>query len=251
MKRRNLLWAVTGGLVATALAGGIAYATIPGTGSVYTACMLKNVGTVRLIDKSLPDANPMSHCSRTLELEVSWNQRGQDGVSGTNGTNGRDVTATFEPPGSNCAGGGAQLSAANGISYLCNGKDGRDGTDGRNGTNGTDGHDGVDVAGAPEPAGTNCANGGSKFTSVSGVTYACNGSDSVTLTTEAAGANCAYGGVKLTTGGDEAYVCNGAPGAQGPPGHFPNSSCIDPFRPQLFYFVTGFFGGSPVCGSHT
>jgi hypothetical protein len=104
MKRRNLLWAVTGGLVATALAGGIAYATIPGTGNVYTACMLKNVGTVRLIDKSLPDANPMSHCSRTLELEVSWNQRGQDGVSGTNGTNGRDVTTTFEPVGSNCAG---------------------------------------------------------------------------------------------------------------------------------------------------
>ena len=33
---------------------GIAYATIPGAGAVYTACMLKNVGTVRLIDPSLP-----------------------------------------------------------------------------------------------------------------------------------------------------------------------------------------------------
>jgi hypothetical protein len=35
--------------------------------------------------------------------------------------------------------------------------------------------DGVSVTSAPEPAGANCANGGSAFTSASGVTYACNG----------------------------------------------------------------------------
>lgn len=37
------------------------------------------------------------------------------------------------------------------------------------------GEDGVSVTSAAEPTGTNCANGGSKFTAVNGVTYACNG----------------------------------------------------------------------------
>ena len=33
-------------VVGLGLAGGIAYATIPGAGNVYTACMLKNIGTI-------------------------------------------------------------------------------------------------------------------------------------------------------------------------------------------------------------
>lgn len=33
---------------------------------------------------------------------------------------------------------------------------------------------------AVEPVGTNCANGGSKFTAANGTTYACNGTDAVT-----------------------------------------------------------------------
>jgi hypothetical protein len=75
----------------------------------------------------------------------------------------------------NCAGGGVQLTAVNGVSYVCNGKAGADGTDGTDGTNGADGRDGVSVTSAVEPVGTNCANGGSKFTAANGVTYACNG----------------------------------------------------------------------------
>jgi hypothetical protein len=63
----------------------------------------------------------------------------------------------------------------NGVNYVCNGKAGADGKDGANGTNGADGKDGVSVASAVEPAGGNCANGGSKFTAANGVTYACNG----------------------------------------------------------------------------
>ena len=41
------------GLVAAgiAAASGIAYATIPDANKVYTACMLKNLGTIRLIDR--------------------------------------------------------------------------------------------------------------------------------------------------------------------------------------------------------
>lgn len=187
-----------------ALAGGIAYATIPGTGNVFSACMLKGIGTIRLIDKSLPSTNLMSRCT-DKEIEVSWNQAGQPGPAGpqgakgdpgapgTNGTNGTDgedgvsVTTASEPGGANCAAGGIQLTAANGASYVCNGKAGVDGKDGTNGTNGADGapgadgadgvdgKDGVSVMSSVEPAGGNCANGGSKFTAANGLTYACNG----------------------------------------------------------------------------
>lgn len=197
MRRTRVLTAAAGALLAVAIAGGVAYATIPGPGNVYNACMLKGLGTIRLIDKSLPSTNLMSRCT-DRETEISWNQAGQpgpagtpgargepgppgkNGANGTNGTNGTDgkdgvsVSAASEPAGANCAGGGVQLTAVNGVTYVCNGNDG---VDGRDGGNGADGHDGVTVTSATEPAGTNCANGGSKFTAANGVTYACNGGD--------------------------------------------------------------------------
>src|SRR4051794_4693153 len=86
------------------LAGGIAYATIPNDSKTFTACMLKNVGTIRLIDPSLPSSSLMSHCS-SLETQLNWNEKGQpgaagpagpagpagrDGASGKDGTNGQD-----------------------------------------------------------------------------------------------------------------------------------------------------------------
>src|SRR6478752_1586325 len=71
-------------VAALATAGGIAYATIPGPGYVYSACMLKGVGTIRLIDKSLPPTNLMSHCT-DKETEISWNQAGQPGPAGPAG----------------------------------------------------------------------------------------------------------------------------------------------------------------------
>lgn len=54
---------------------------------------------------------------------------------------------------------------------------GAQGSAGTNGTNGTDGTNGVSVTSANEPAGANCADGGSKFTAASGITYACDGAD--------------------------------------------------------------------------
>jgi hypothetical protein len=83
--RTNLIAATVGAVVATVLAGGIAWAAIPDEGNVYTACMLKNIGTVRLIDKSLPPNNLMSRCKPALEVEISWNQRGQQGLQGIQG----------------------------------------------------------------------------------------------------------------------------------------------------------------------
>ena len=69
------------------LAGGIAYATIPDSNHVYTACMLKATGTVRLIDTSLPSHDLRSHCT-AWEEQISWNQQGQQGDQGLQGPKG-------------------------------------------------------------------------------------------------------------------------------------------------------------------
>ena len=78
MKRLALI-----SIAGIALAGGVAYATIPDGGGVIHACMLKNVGTIRLID---PAAG--QKCSPTLEIAVDWNQRGQQGNAGPVGPSG-------------------------------------------------------------------------------------------------------------------------------------------------------------------
>ncbi len=75
-------------VVATAVVAagtvGIADAAIPDGGHVYTACVLNQVGTVRLIDPSLGQNNWMGHCSK-LESQVTWNQLGSTGPQGTSG----------------------------------------------------------------------------------------------------------------------------------------------------------------------
>jgi hypothetical protein len=135
MRRTRLLAVAMAVTLVGAVAGGVAYATIPGQGNVYSACMLKGVGTIRLIDKSLPESNLMSRCKPSLETEVSWNQAGQQGLSGpkgetgaagargadgADGADGVGVTSDVEPAGANCAGGGSRFTAANGVTYACN-----------------------------------------------------------------------------------------------------------------------------------
>jgi hypothetical protein len=175
-------------VAAVATAAGIAYAAIPDGSGVIHGCYSNTSGAVRVIDTAAGQK-----CS-SAEKALDWNQAGQPGpagpqgakgdpgapgTNGTNGTNGKDgvsVTTAAEPTGTNCAAGGVQLTAASGVSYVCNGKAGADGTNGTNGTNGSNGQDGVSVTSAVEPAGTNCASGGSKFTAANNnVTYACNG----------------------------------------------------------------------------
>jgi hypothetical protein len=64
-----------------------------------------------------------------------------------------------------------------------------------------------------EPPGINCPNGGIKVTSLSGVTYVCNGENgaasTVTVEIEPPGANCEFGGIKITSDSGTEYVCNG------------------------------------------
>ena len=76
--------AIAGVACCAALAAGVAYATIPGGGGDYTACVLKNVGTIRLVDPSLPPLNLMSHCT-SLENQLGWNKQGQAGPRGAKG----------------------------------------------------------------------------------------------------------------------------------------------------------------------
>lgn len=113
----------------------------PDGGNVYTACMLKNVGTVRLIDPTLPSSNLLSHCT-ALETQISWNQQGQKGEpgapgvagkNGADGANGISPSVTQLPVGdSNCPNGGAAITdASRSTAYVCSGQDGRDGTDGQ------------------------------------------------------------------------------------------------------------------------
>ncbi len=84
---RRWRWLTVLCLAGFALVGGVAYATIPDGGHVYTGCMLKNIGTMRLIDPSLPAGNLMSHCT-ALETQISWNQSGQAGPAGPAGDTG-------------------------------------------------------------------------------------------------------------------------------------------------------------------
>jgi hypothetical protein len=98
-----------------AVAAGVAYATIPDSGGVYTACMLKNVGSVRIIDPSLPSKSLTSHCLNP-ETQISWNQKGQPGATGPAGPAGATGPAGAAGPA---------------------GPAGKDGKDGTNGTNGT------------------------------------------------------------------------------------------------------------------
>jgi hypothetical protein len=132
MRRRDLLSALAGAGVVLVLAGSVAWAAIPGEGGVYTACMLKNVGTVRLIDKSLPPGNVMSHCKPAFEVEITWNQKGQQGLQGIQGPPGQDgvsPSVTQLAPGhTNCPAGGAAITDASGsTAYVCDGQAGTDG----------------------------------------------------------------------------------------------------------------------------
>lgn len=136
--RRGVVLA-SAAVVTLVAAAEFAYATIPDNNKLFTACMLKTVGTVRLIDPSLPSSSLMSHCT-SLEAQVAWNQQGQTGTpgatgaagpagpAGKDGSDGKDgqdgVSVTESPAGASCANGGVALTAANGTGYVCNGADG-------------------------------------------------------------------------------------------------------------------------------
>ena len=71
-------------LVTFALAGGVAYATIPDGGGVIHACYDKQSGQARIFD---PAGGAIKGCGKT-ESDVSWNQTGPQGPAGPTGAPG-------------------------------------------------------------------------------------------------------------------------------------------------------------------
>ncbi len=125
-------------VAALAVAGGIAYASIPSGAGVYTACKLNATGTIRLIDPSLPSSSLLSHCI-ALESQITWSQNGQPGPAGATGPQGPQG-----PKGDTGATGPAGPAGADGAP----GKDGATGAQGPKGDTGATG-----PAGPAGPAG--------------------------------------------------------------------------------------------------
>src|SRR5439155_3628680 len=63
-----------------ALAGGLAYATIPDSSGIIYGCYGNKTGALRVIDSS-------SSCT-SKETPISWNQQGTSGPSGPTGASG-------------------------------------------------------------------------------------------------------------------------------------------------------------------
>jgi len=72
-------------LIAVALVAvlpGVGQAAIPDSG-VSTACRLSGIGTISLIESTLPASSLLSHCT-VLEAQISWS-RGAQGDPGPKG----------------------------------------------------------------------------------------------------------------------------------------------------------------------
>jgi hypothetical protein len=133
-RRAVLLVVLVLGLLAAA---GVAYATIPDAGGVYTACKLNATGTIRLIDPSGPSSSLLSHCT-AIESQIVWNQKGQPGAPGKDGSS--PTVAQLQAGDSHCPTGGASIAdASSHIAYVCNGATGATGADGQPGQPGKDG----------------------------------------------------------------------------------------------------------------
>ena len=116
-RRKGVLVLV--GVLALLAVAGVAYATIPDSAGVYTACRLNGLGTIRLIDPSASSSSLLSHCT-AFETQITWNQKGKNGVSPT--------VAQLSPGDSHCAAGGAAITDAAGTTaYVCSGQNGADG----------------------------------------------------------------------------------------------------------------------------
>ncbi|HJS94996.1 MAG TPA: hypothetical protein VJ741_12090 [Solirubrobacteraceae bacterium] len=87
LSRRAAVRVAFGVVALLGTAAGIAYATIPDSNGIYTACMLNGAGTIRLIDPSLPSTSLRSHCA-SFETTITWDRQGQPGPQGPQGPKG-------------------------------------------------------------------------------------------------------------------------------------------------------------------
>ena len=76
--RRRVYWLLGGVVAALALAGGIAYATIPDANGVIHGCRKTGSGLLRVIDADVASCKPG-------EARLNWNQQGVQGPPGPPG----------------------------------------------------------------------------------------------------------------------------------------------------------------------
>jgi hypothetical protein len=75
-------WLLGGAVVGSIVAGGAAFAAIPGSSGVINGCYQKNVGNLRVIDPSAGES------CRPSEVGISWSQTGPQGATGPTGPQG-------------------------------------------------------------------------------------------------------------------------------------------------------------------
>ena len=120
---------ILGCAVVLMVGGAVAYAAIPNSQGVFTACITKTSGDVRIIDPST------GATCKSWEIKRTWNAKGQPGADGEDGAPGglagyEVVTATRDltgfgafggiqsvncPAGKRVLGGGAEYLSATGV----------------------------------------------------------------------------------------------------------------------------------------
>jgi hypothetical protein len=170
MRLRYLFAAPVGIAVAVAIAGGVAWATIPDSSGVVHTCYSQSTGTWRPIDY------PTQKC-KSGEVQLDINQKGPKGDAGPAGPAG--AKGDTGAPGPAGPAGPAGPSGARG-------------QPGADGSNGDDGKDGISVTSTTLASGdANCPDGGSQFIAAGGnVTYACNGAPGTDGTSPAGPMQC-------------------------------------------------------------
>jgi len=140
-RRSAFAFVLGAALAAAVLVGRAAHATT----SEINACFKPSNGTLYL----LGEGTGRQEC-QPGDIPISWNS------TGVNGHDGVSVTSETIAPGDDpaCPSGGSKFTAANGVSYACNGSDGVNGQDGRDGVDGQDGRDGVDGQDGADFSGT-------------------------------------------------------------------------------------------------
>ena len=104
--------------IAVVVAAGFGYAAVAADNQTYTGCLQS--GT--LINVAIGET-PLRACPKS-STQITWSQTGPPGTPGTAGTNGVSVTSATEAAGANCASGGSKFTAANGVTFACNGAKG-------------------------------------------------------------------------------------------------------------------------------
>jgi hypothetical protein len=87
---------IVAGVSTLALAGAVAYASVPDSGGTIHGCYNKVLGTLRVADAS--SSNPLLRQCNGLETAIAWSQTGPKGATGATGAAGAQGPAGATGP---------------------------------------------------------------------------------------------------------------------------------------------------------